>query len=79
MTQRSQGTSTPVRSWRWRWVGPALLVLSVIVNLMNPHLTPGLHMIWWFVMLPLTISVLGYTLYAQYRERRRRRDASNGT
>jgi hypothetical protein len=63
MTRRSQGTSTPVRSWRWRWVGPALLVLNVIVNLMNPRLTPGLHMIWWFVMLPLTIIVLGYTLY----------------
>jgi hypothetical protein len=30
-------------------------------------------------MLPLTIIVLGSSLYGNYRERRRRRDASNGT
>jgi predicted permease len=72
------GSNTPDRWWQWRWVGPALLVISAIVNLMNPHHTPGLRMVSW-VMLPLTMIALGYTLYANYRERRRRHDASNRT
>jgi len=81
---RDQGMSTPGsnkpdRWWRWGWVGPTLLVISAIVNLMNPHLSPGLHKVWWFVMLPLTVLALGYSLYAYARERRCRRDASNGT
>jgi hypothetical protein len=76
------GLNTPDRRWQWLWVIPALLVASAIVNLRNPHLTPGLRMVWW-VMLALDagllVSMLGYPLYANYRERRRRRDSPNGT
>jgi hypothetical protein len=59
-----------------------LLVAGMIVNVMNPHQTPALRMVSW-VTLALNAIVfgfmLGYALYANYRERRRRRDTSNGT
>jgi hypothetical protein len=71
--------SIPVQSRRWLWVIPALLVASLIVNLRNPHLTPGLRMVWWFVMLPLIIILVGYGLYADYRQRRRRHNSPNST
>jgi hypothetical protein len=74
-----QGISTPDRWRRWLWVTPAILSISGIANLMNPHLDPGLRVEWMFVLLPLAVILFGYFLYAHYRERRRRRDASNGT
>jgi hypothetical protein len=73
------GSNTPERRWRWRWVGIALVIPGVIVNLMNPHQTPGMRMAWRYVMLPLTVVALGYALYADYRGSRKRRDASHGT
>jgi hypothetical protein len=66
-------SNTPARWWRWRWIGPAVLLPGALVNVMNPHHSPGLRMVSWGI-LALSVIVLGYTLYANYRERRRRRD-----
>jgi uncharacterized membrane protein HdeD (DUF308 family) len=72
-------SNKPDRWRRWIWVTPAILIISGIVNLMNPRLDPGLRVVWMFGLLPLAVILFGYFLYGHYRERRRRRDASNGT
>ena len=66
-------------SWRgWRWVILAAPLPGVIINVMNPHHTPALRMASW-ALLGLIVIIWGYALYSSDRERRRRRDASNGT
>jgi Flp pilus assembly protein TadB len=81
MRVRYQGMSTsesnkPDR--RWRWVVPAALLPGAIVYVINPHQTLGFRIVAW-VMLALIVILLGYALYANDRQRRRRWDASHGT
>jgi hypothetical protein len=68
--------STPSQSRRWLWVTPVLLVAGLIVNMRNPHLTPGVRMVWWFVLLPGIMIMVGYGLYVGHRRRRSRRPIS---
>ena len=68
------GMSARDRSWQWLWATPAVLsICSLIVNVRNPHLTPGSRLVWWFVMLPLIMIMVGYGLYGDYCQRRSRR------
>jgi hypothetical protein len=70
--------ATPARLWRWHCVIPVLVIISGIVNLRNPHLTPGSRATWMFVLLPLAVIMLGDILYMRYRGSRSPHDASNG-
>ena len=66
-------------SWRgWRWVILAAPLPGVIINVMNPHHTPALR-IASRALLGLIVIIWGYALSSSYRERRRRRNVSNGT
>jgi hypothetical protein len=60
-------SNKPDRWRRWLWVTPAILIISGIVNVMNPHLDPGLRVVWMCVLLPLAVILFGYFLYAHYR------------
>jgi hypothetical protein len=62
--------------WRWRWVIPAALLPGAIVNVRNPYQYPGVRIVAW-VLLAIIVIMLGFALYANYRERQWR-DASNG-
>jgi hypothetical protein len=55
----------------------AMLIKLLLRRRLIRSLEPTLRLEWWLT-LPLIVIAPGYTLYGNYRERRRRRDASHG-
>jgi hypothetical protein len=64
---------------RWQWVGLALLTINGLLQVIHPPRDLGLRIVAMYVLFPATIFTVGYLLYRNYRERRGRRDAPNGT
>ena len=54
------------RKRKWLWVGPLLIVLAGIVNLLNPSLPPALKNLWLILMpVALAITLFGINLHFQ--------------
>jgi hypothetical protein len=57
------------------WIGPSLLIIASVINLLNSKISNGLR-ITWLVLLPVSIILTVIDIISHIRETRNRKNTA---
>lgn len=57
------------------WIGPSLLIIASVINLLNSKISNGLR-ITWLVLLPISIILTVIGIISHIRETRNRKNTA---